>query len=394
MYLQWWVPSAAGPVRGGVISAPSRSSAQRQLRQRGIAPLRLQRLWHWDWGPPQACVRALPRELGVLLRCGLPLEQALRALTLHQTSPQWSWTLGEIRKAVAAGQTLHHALRQQSGLFDELTLRMVEVGERGGVLLPVLGRLETWAANRDRLNTRLRTAVRYPASVVCLALVVVAVICSTVVPQFEETFRAFGMELPVPTQLLLDFAHALRQPAVWWALAMLAVGGCWLGNRLRRNPTLRAMLLRGLWRIGWVRRLWGGALEVRLLRGLSSLYGAGMPLADALRSCATLMPQGDCSVWVSQAWHAVSNGQTLHAALQAIPFLSVQWRHAVALGEDSGALQGMLEQVADAAEHALEQQLQAVSAWAEPILLTAVAALIGGIVLALYLPILQMGQLA
>jgi type IV pilus assembly protein PilC len=334
----------------------------------------------------------MTRQLATLLHAGLPLLQALQLFEQGQAGqPALKQLASSLRQHIEAGHAFHEVLRQQTD-FPALYIQLVAVGEMAGLLDDMLARLADHLEKAQMLQSRLRAALTYPVAVLVIAAAVVGVILFWVVPAFENIFRSFNAELPAVTRGVLAASRWLAQNSVWLAgLAMLSSLCSW--QAWQRSEPLKRWMDAWSLRIPVLGPLLRTACQVRWARTLSTLVGAGIPLVEAMESVAPITGN---RIYL-QASHdirlALTRGQSLTHALQQQPSLFSSLLIQMAqVGEASGTLEAMLEKAAVFHERELDASIAALSSLMEPALMVFLGLVIGGLVIALYLPIFQLGQ--
>lgn len=338
------------------------------------------------------------RQLATLLQAGLPLLQALDVLGQGQAADSALARLAQsLHHPIETGASLRQALERQ-GMFSELYLQLVTVGESAGVLDSMLVRLADHLERAHALRGRLRSALAYPLAVLVIAAAVVGVILSWVVPAFETIFQSFQAELPVLTQWVLACSRWLVQYGLALA-ACLGVLAIVAWHTWRRHAGLQRLLAR--WQLSWP--VWGTLQQkicmVRWSRTLSTLVATGVPLVDALDTVIGVTGNPAYDALTRTLRQDLMHGQSLTQALerqrQSAPgLLSPFLVQMVRVGEESGMLDGMLTKVADFHEREVDAHLTTLTSLLEPALMAFLGLVIGGLVIAMYLPIFQLGQIA
>jgi len=386
----WQGLNASGQLQQGQLHARDLRAARLQLLLEGVQPQRIRtRPLQAHGQPRRAALTRSMRQLGTLLHAGLPLLQALE-LTASGSPPAMAHGWNQVRQAVESGQALHQALRQQRWC-DAASASLVEAGEASGTLDQTLLRLATHMEQGQAMRARLRGALAYPLLVLFTAGIVMAAMLVFVVPTFAQMFASFGAELPWPTQLVIRLSEAA---IAWgWLLPLIALLASVPLLRLwQRHATMRLIMDTRLLQLPLLGALLTQAATARWARVLATLAQAGLPLADAL-PIAGQASGNRCMAERSQRLREqLLQGSALAAAMQQqgiFPPLALQL---VQTGEASGTLEQMLARIAELCEAELQQLLRTLSTIAEPALMLLLGLLVGGLVLAMYLPIFQLGQ--
>lgn len=335
---------------------------------------------------------AFLRQFATLVKAGVPVVQALEILARSAQDAPWGAAAEALRREVATGQPLAAALRRQPGLFAELHAQLVEAGEAAGVLEPMLDRMALHEEKSAMLARQLQSALMYPAVVVTVALGVVAVILTQVVPTFRDVFASFGAELPPLTRLVIDLAERLAQHGWWWVAALWL--GLWGARRLiRRSPLLQDHLEIALLRLPVIGPLLERAALARWTRAFSVVFGAGLTLVDSLHHAGQAAGSRSLARATRQVQLEVATGQRMAPALQRTHRFPPLLLQMAAVGEESGAVEHMMGRTADAFEADLDAHLKGLSSLIEPLIILLLGGLIGIMVVAMYLPILQLGAI-
>lgn len=401
---RWEGLDRQGRPQRGVLQAHDAAAARQALRQAGVRVARLQ--------PADAPVAAqasgqpartgrrritdkqivlFTRQLATMLQAGLPLLQALDIAIRGAGPDALGVLLATIRQDVARGDSLHAALARHPQRFDALFCQLVRAAESAGVLDSMLARIASYREKSLALKGKVRAALAYPCAVVLVAVAVTVVIMLWVVPAFEQMFRHFGAELPLPTRIVMTLSYALAQ--AWpWLLPGLAITVPLAVQAWRRWLPLRQRTQRLSLRLPVLGGLLGQAALARWSRTFGTLLGAGIALVQALETVAGAAGNvviGQASLAVRDA---VRNGASLHAAMQAtgvFPDLAVQM---TAVGEETGTLDAMLIKIAELNEREVDDTVAALTSLMEPAIMTVLGLVIGGLVIALYLPVFRMGS--
>jgi len=391
----WSGVDARGVKVQGESHAPTLRLVRAQLRQQGIVPRRIRRLrepWTARW--PRAGsgkeIAVITRQLATMLEAGIPLLDALGMIAGAQRHRRVTQAITAIAEDIGHGAPLHEALRRAPALFDPLYRHLVQVGESTGTLDTVFARLASERERREQLRGRIVKALLYPAVVMVMALVVCVVMLVYVVPQFEQTFRGMGAELPAFTRAIVALSRWL---GTWgWALLLalvLTVIGVMRG--VRHSPRWRTRSDRLLLRLPLIGGLLRKAAVARFARALATTVQAGVPLVDALQVIAGATGNRVFATASGQMAAAIRVGGSLHEALRSsglFPALAVQM---VAIGEEAGALDHMLHKLAGFHEEEVANAVDALSSLLEPAIMLVIGVLVGGLVIGMYLPVFNLG---
>ncbi|WP_050468981.1 type II secretion system F family protein [Herbaspirillum chlorophenolicum] len=340
---------------------------------------------------PEKQVVLFTRQLATMLQAGLPLLQALDIAIRGAGATAMAALLRAIRNDVSQGESLHAALGHHPRHFDALFCNLVRAAEEAGMLDTMLERIAGYREKSLALKGKVRSALAYPCAVMLVAVVVTLVIMLWVVPAFEQMFHNFGAELPLLTRIVMQVSRLLAQ---WWPWLLAAIGmlGAAGLHAWRRSPGMRAATQRASLRLPVFGQLLRKAAIARWSRTFGTLFSAGIALVDALETVAGAagnIAYADASLAIRDA---VRNGASLHAAMEqtgVFPDLAVQM---AAVGEEAGALDAMLGKIADMNEREVDDAVAALTSLMEPIIMVVLGILIGGLVIAMYLPIFRMGS--
>lgn len=388
----WKGRDAQGKPAQGRIRASNAELARAQLRRQGLQVLHLQRLW-WDRAPrvrPRD-VAQMTRQLAALLRAGVPLLQALRMLSRSLPSATLAAIIQTVQHDVESGQALHTALAKHPAQFSGLYLSMVQAGESAGILDSLMERLASTLEKNEALRSRVRSALMYPCAVMIVATAVLVMILVFVVPVFQDVFKSFGADLPWPTQIVVALSEGLSHagPLVLFAILL----GAWLGPRLTRTESaFQLWLNRRLLQMPLIGRLIQTAVVARWTQTLSALLAAGVPLAEALGPVAQACDHRVFERATMQIQRQVAQGSSLSEAMAQstrFPPMVVQLCHTA---EETGTMDTLLARAGGLMESELDDRVNGLSSLLEPLIIVVLGGLIGGILVAMYLPIFRLGQ--
>ena len=407
---------ASGATRNGSLQAPSRDAALRQLRAQGLTPLRLvegaaaapaaepagtapapaqtgARGWRGrDRGPNAADVHHLTSELAVMLRAGLPLDRALRVQVGMSAKPSLTALFDGILRAVKSGSGLSQALVPHHALFGDFYINMVRSGEAGGHLGEVMERLAEHLERLRVLRESVISALIYPAILVVVAVVAVALMLGFVVPQFETLFADLGEGLPLPTRAIVGLGHLIGE---WgWLLVLLAAAGVWLARRQLNTEAGRA------WRDARLLRLpvFGDIVRkyelTRFARSLGTLLGNGVPIVTAVGIARDTMGNGRLRAAMDQVAPAIKQGGRLADALEHTGLFTPLGLNMVRLGEETGGLDAMLLELARVHDGEVQAGVKRALTLVEPLLILTLGAVIAAIIVSILMGILAVNELA
>jgi type IV pilus assembly protein PilC len=336
-------------------------------------------------------VTLFTRQLATMMKSGVPLLQAFDIVGKGHSNPAVSKLLGDIKADVETGSSLSQSFRKYPLYFDALFCNLVGAGEQAGILDTLLDRLATYKEKILAIKGKIKSALFYPISIIVVAFVITAVIMIFVIPAFKQLFSGFGADLPAPTLLVMEISDFFV--AYWWAIFGTIGGTVWFffytWKRSEKMQSTMDRLMLKLPIFGHVIRI---ATIARFARTLSTMFAAGVPLVEALDSVAGASGNRVYYDATKKIQSEISTGTSLTVAMQNADVFPNMVLQMVAIGEESGALDSMLSKVADFYDSEVDDAVAALSSLMEPIIMVVLGVLIGGLVVAMYLPIFKMGQ--
>ena len=366
-----------------------------RLRQQGISPETVRRQL------PKLPVLTQPikatditlfaRQLSTMLRAGVPLLQAFDIISDGFDNRRLRELVQGLKQEIASGTNLAEALRRQPRHFDDLFCNLVAAGEQSGAVDTLLERVAIHREKSEQLKARIKKAMTYPSAVLVVASLVTGVLLIYVVPQFQNLFAGVGGKLPTLTLQVIALSELLQK--AWWILA-LGLGAVALGLRqaYRMHPNFRHWLDAGLLKTPLAGKLLKNSAVARYARTLSTTFAAGVPLVQALSSVAGAAGNGPFKQAIEHMRHDVSNGMQLNHSMASsglFPSMAVQM---TAIGEESGTLEHMLEKVASHYEAEVDNQVDNLTRLMEPLIMVVLGGIVGALVIAMYLPVFQLGS--
>jgi type IV pilus assembly protein PilC len=385
--------------RGHRVKGESRTSsvalAKAELRRQGINPLKVRKkttslLANRRKKITSKDIAVFSRQLATMLASGVPLVQAMEIIGRGHPNPGMAEMVLSIKADVEGGSSLAKALRKRPVQFDNLFCNLVDAGEQAGVLDTLLDKIATYKEKTESIKGKVKKAMVYPAAVLSVAVVVVAIIMVFVVPQFKDLFASFGAELPAFTLMVVKISDFVA--AYWWLMVIgIAATVAVLVNIWKRSPKFRETVDRILLKVPVIGQIMHKSALARFCRTTSTMFAAGVPLVEALESVAGATGSTVYEKAVLAMRSDVATGQSLQLTMRQqglFPHMVIQM---VAIGEESGALDEMLAKVADFYEEEVDNMVDALSSLLEPLIIVILGILVGGLVVALYLPIFQLG---
>jgi type IV pilus assembly protein PilC len=331
------------------------------------------------------------RQLAVMMKAGVPLLQAFDIVGKGHANPSVGKLLLDIKTEVETGSSLSAAFRKYPMYFDALFCNLVGAGEQAGILDSLLDRLATYKEKILAIKKKIKGALFYPVSIIVVALVITAVIMIFVIPTFKDLFKGFGADLPAPTQIVMNMSDFFV--AYWYIIFGSIFAVVWVTiNTYKRSVTMQNMVDRMVLRLPIFGEVIRKASIARWCRTLSTMFAAGVPLVEALDSVAGAAGNYVYYEATKRIQSEVSTGTGLTVAMQNSNVFPSMVLQMTAIGEESGALDAMLSKVADFFEAEVDEAVEALSSLMEPLIMVVLGGLIGGLVVAMYLPIFKMGS--
>jgi len=386
-----------GKDRGGkVVRGEMRASGQHQvmasLRRQGVLPgkIKKRRMRSGKKIKPKD-LAIFTRQLATMMKAGVPLLQAFDIVGRGNANASVTKLLNDIRNDVETGTSLSTAFRKFPLYFDNLYCNLVEAGETAGILDQLLDRLAVYMEKTEGIKSKIKSALMYPISVVVVAFVVVAVIMIFVIPAFKQVFSSFGADLPAPTLFVIAMSEFFV--AYWWLIFGGIGGGLYFFFQAwRRNEKMQKFMDRLLLKVPVFGVLIYKSVIARWTRTLSTMFAAGVPLVEALDSVGGASGNAVFADATIKIQNEVSTGTSLTTAMTNVNLFPTMVLQMCSIGEESGSVDHMLGKAADFYEAEVDDMVAGLSSLMEPIIIVFLGGLIGGIVVAMYLPIFKLGQ--
>jgi type IV pilus assembly protein PilC len=328
------------------------------------------------------------RQFSVMIDAGLPLVQCLEILAANQESPAFQKCLTSVRTTVEGGSTLANAMRQHPKIFDDLTTNMIEAGETGGILDLILQRLATYVEKAVKLKSAVKSALIYPVSVISLATLIVAALLKWVVPIFANLFAGLGVALPLPTRIVMGLSHFVGQ--FWWFFIVGGIGLVFGIKQIRKDPRGRYWMDYGMLRLPVVGLLLRKIAVARFTRTLGTLITSGVPILEGLSITARTSGNAVLEEALMKVRKAIEEGGTIVDPLRESGVFPNMVTQMIGVGEATGAMDNMLQKIADFYEEDVDNATKDMLAMLEPIIIGMLGIAVGGIVISLYLPLFSM----
>lgn len=388
----WEGKDKSGKVVRGEMRAGGEAMVQATLRRQGILVTKVKKRSFGRGGKvTEKDITLFTRQLATMMKAGVPLLQSFDIVGKGAANGAVSRLLGDIKLEVESGSSLNQAFRKYPQHFDQLFCNLVSAGEQAGILDSLLDRLATYREKILAIKGKIKSAMFYPASVLGIAIVITAVIMIFVIPEFKKVFSSFGADLPAPTLVVIAISDAFVQYS--WLLLLIAVAGfTTFAYMLKRSLALQIAVDRLLLRLPVMGDIVRKATIARWARTLSTMFAAGVPLVEALDSVGGAAGNHVYKMATKQIQSEVSTGTSLTVAMQNTAVFPVMVIQMASIGEESGQLDSMLSKVADFFEQEVDDSVEALSSLLEPIIMVILGTLIGGLVVAMYLPIFKVAQ--
>ncbi|WP_226662646.1 type II secretion system F family protein [Microbulbifer aggregans] len=379
----------------GEISGSSPALVKAQLRRQGIIANRVQKKPKPLFGGKKKVkpgdIAVFTRQMATMMKAGVPLVQSFEIVADGLDNDGLKELILKIRDDVASGTAFADALSKHPLYFDNLFCNLVASGEQSGALETMLDRIATYKEKTESLKAKIKKAMTYPIAVLVVAVVVTAILLVKVVPQFAETFSSFGANLPAFTLFVLSISEWMQ--ANWlWAFAALVIG---IGGTLeikKRNKKVANFFDRLMLKLPILGQITYNSIAARFARTLSTTFAAGVPLIDALKSVAGATGNVVYEEATLKIRDSVATGIPLNGAMRASGLYPTMLVQMAAIGEESGALDEMLSKAADFYEEAVDNLVDNLTTLMEPMIMAVLGILVGGLMIAMYLPIFQLGQ--
>lgn len=388
----WEGKNKDGKDARGEIRAQSESVAQATLRRQGIRVTKISKQRFKSGSKiTDKDITLFTRQLATMMKAGVPLLQAFDIVGRGHSNPSVGKLLLDIKADVETGSSLSQAFRKYPLFFDALFCNLVAAGEQAGILETLLDRLATYKEKMQALKSKIKSALFYPTSIVIMAFVITAVIMIFVIPAFKEVFKSFGADLPAPTVIVIAMSDFFVE---YWYVIFGSIGGGIYGfiQAYRRSEIMQI----GFDRYALKAPILGDVIRkstvARWTRTLATMFAAGVPLVEALDSVGGASGNYVYKVATKVIQSEVSTGTNLTSAMQNSKLFDNMVIQMVAIGEESGALDSMLEKVAGFLEAEVDDAVEAMSSLMEPLIMAILGVLIGGLVIAMYLPIFKLGS--
>lgn len=378
----------------GESSGQSPALVKAQLRKQGINPTKVRKksvsLFSAGKKITPMDIALFARQMATMMKAGVPLLQSFEIIGEGLDNPNMRKLVDDIKQQVAAGNSFATALRTRPLYFDDLFCNLVDAGEQAGALESLLDRVATYKEKSEALKAKIKKAMNYPIAVVAVAIIVSCILLIKVVPQFESVFANFGAELPAFTQFVIGISQGLQEQ--WYIFLAVSIAAVFtFSETKKRSEKFRNWLDRTALKAPVIGDIIYKSSVARYARTLATTFAAGVPLVEALDSVAGATGNIVFKNAVQKVKQDVTSGMQLNFSMRStgvFPSMAVQM---TAIGEESGALDMMLDKVASYYEAEVDNAVDGLTALMEPLIMSVLGVLVGGLIIAMYLPIFQLG---
>jgi len=385
-----------GNLTKGELQSESVAVAKAQLRKQGITPQVVRKKPKPLFGERKkpikpADIAIFARQLATMMKAGVPLVQSFDIVADGQENAAFREMIVAIKNDVSGGNSLASALQKHPRHFDDLFCNLVQAGEQAGKLDSMLDRVATYKEKTEALKAKIKKALTYPIAVMAVAVIVTMILLIFVVPQFAATFSSFGANLPAFTLMVLAMSNFMQ--AYWYIiLGVMVAGGYAFGEAKHRSKAFADGIDAAMLKAPVIGPILKEAVVARFARTLCTTFAAGVPLVEALNSVAGAAGNAVYARAIRQIRDDVTVGTTLTQAIRTTGLFPMMLLHMVSIGEESGALDSMLDKVAAHFETEVDNKVDGLTALLEPLIMSVLGVLVGGLMIAMYLPIFMLGS--
>ncbi|MDB4963147.1 MAG: Type secretion system domain protein [Myxococcales bacterium] len=390
----WEATTRAGEKRKGNMEAETAEIVENRLRNDGMTIQRVKKepkqiVITFGSGVPQKDLQIFTRQLATMIDAGLPLVQCLDILSNQTPNKIFARILGQVKASVEQGSTFSDALKRHPKVFDDLYVNLVAAGEIGGILDTILNRLAVYIEKAVKLKGQIKSAMFYPIGILVVAIGVIAVMLIKVIPTFEDMYKNMGnAQLPAPTRVVIGISHSFMNQ--WYMYVGSIIALFVIIGAMGRNPQGRIILDRILLRLPVMGPVLRKIVVARFTRTLGTLLASGVPILDALDICARTSGNKVVQQGIERARAKIAEGHDMAGPLaesRVFPTMVVQM---IGVGEQTGAMDQMLQKIADFYEEEVDAAVTAMTSLIEPIMMAFLGVVVGGLIIAMYLPIFNL----
>ena len=389
----WEGKDRTGKTVIGKVVSTSEAAVRSELRRQGVVPTRVRKqsmLFRKTGRVTPGDIALFSRQLATMMSAGIPLVQSFDIVGAGHENPAMQKLILAIKGDVEGGTALADALAKHPLHFDDLFVNLVAAGEQAGALETLLDKIATYKEKTEAIKKKIKKALFYPAAVVVVAVIVTAILLIFVIPEFESLFQGFGADLPAFTRFVIDISKFVQSTG--WLLLLGTIGGI-MGflYAKKRNRGVQHFFDRAMLKLPIIGTILHKSAIARYARTLSTTFAAGVPLVEALGSVAGACGNIVYETAVNRMRDEVATGQRLQRAMENTDLFPNMVNQMVAVGEESGSLDAMSAKVADFYEEEVDNAVDSMSSLLEPLIMAILGVLVGGLVIAMYLPIFKMG---
>jgi type IV pilus assembly protein PilC len=393
---EWQGKDGRGNSRKGEISATNLKEAKMQLRKQGVSvrKVKKQQKSLFSRGGQKitaADISVFSRQIATMLAAGVTLIQSLDMISQGHAKASMRKLLSEITNEVRSGNPLSNSLRKHPEYFDELYCDLVYTGEQSGALETIYDRIATYKEKAEALKSKIKKAMFYPVAVVVVALIVTTILLVFVVPQFEEIFSSFGAELPAFTLFVLAISNFVQSYGIFIGIG-IGIAGYLFMRAHKKSQSFRDRVDRAVLKIPVIGEILKKASIARFTRTLATTFAAGVPLIGALESAAGASGNAVFRDAIMFMKKEVAGGMPMHTSMRATNVFPDMVTQMVAIGEESGSVDAMLSKIATIYEAEVDDMVDGLTSLLEPMIMAVLGVVIGGLIVAMYLPIFEMGN--
>lgn len=393
----WEGPDKKGGKLKGEVQAPNMAAAKAILRKQGVNASKVKKKPVELFGGPKkkkitgADIAQMSRQLATMMTAGVPLIQSFDIIGRGHENAAVTELMAKIKADVEGGLSFGEALKKHPKHFDDLFCDLVTAGEQAGALESMLGRIALYKEKSESIKKKIKKALTYPIAVMVVAMIVTAILLVKVVPQFQELFSGFGADLPAFTQFIVDASEFMQ--AYWWValFGIIAIGVAY-SKIYQASPKVRDAQDHILLKMPVFGMILHKGAVAKFARTLSTTFAAGVPLVEALESAAGASGNAYYRDAILKVRDDVTSGIQMNLAMQSTKVFPNMVVQMVAIGEESGSIDQMLDKVAEVYEEEVDSAVDSLSSLMEPIIMSVLGVLVGGLIIGMYLPIFQMGK--
>ncbi len=391
---KWEGTDRKGTKIKGQMTGPGDAFVKLQLRKQGVTPTRVQKQLKFGSGKKPITgqeIAIFSRQMSTMMKAGVPLVQSLELVARGNENKSMTEMILSVKAGIESGLPFAESLAKHPRQFDELYVNLVEAGEKSGALESLLEKIATYKEKTETIKKKVKKALTYPAAVVVVAFVVTGILLYFVIPQFESLFQGFGADLPAFTKMVVSLSKFVT--AYWWMLLLIPVAAFFAFKEAHhRSANFRRFLDRVVLKAPLFGEILYKSAVARFARTLSTMFAAGVPLVEAMDSVAKAAGNIVYTEGIMKMKDQVSTGTQLQLTMaqsNLFPAMAVQM---IGIGEESGSLDAMCAKVAEFYEEEVDNMVDSLASLMEPMIMAVLGVLVGGLVIAMYLPIFKLGQ--